>query len=98
MEITIKVIAGQYWAYACPRCDNGTMAWEKDKADSEPYLKCILCGEEWHREKFLEKRGKMHRESGNSEANPQENTENKPEKRDKKRHKWQFGYAQNENK
>lgn len=98
MEIKTRVVAGLYWAYACPRCDNGTMAWEREKVDSEPFLKCVLCGAEWHFQEFLKKQGKTHRDGGNSEAKSQINSENKPEKRDIKSYKWQFGHAQNENK
>jgi len=35
-----------YSYFPCTRCLNGTMAWERDKNDVPPYLKCMLCGKE----------------------------------------------------
>ena len=35
-----------YSYFPCTRCLNGTMAWERDKTDIPPYLKCVLCGKE----------------------------------------------------
>ncbi len=35
-----------YSYFPCTRCLNGTMAWERDKVDTPPYLKCVLCGKE----------------------------------------------------
>ena len=55
MEIKLRNVCKGYVAYACPRCVGGTMYWEQDKADSLPYLKCILCGEEVRQEKKFEK-------------------------------------------
>jgi len=89
MEVKIRVI-GDGWAYACPRCLNGTMSWEQDKADSLPYLKCILCGKEVRQREKFEKTGKNVPKGQKSEAKVTAETENKPEKKAIKSNKWQF--------
>lgn len=51
MNVRLRHFEG-YYAYACPRCINGSMAWELDKVGSAPYLKCILCGKEVREKRF----------------------------------------------
>ncbi len=91
MEIKTRTVAVNYWAYTCPRCINGTMAWEKDKQEEPNYLKCILCGKEIRQNKISENKPKKSRKINNSEAKPPVQTEEKPVKKD---YKWRFSHAQ----
>lgn len=98
MDIRTRYVVKGYWAYICPNCIGGTMAWEQDKIDDEPYLKCVLCGEELRKEKFFRKSQRNARKDSKSEAKSKELDENKQNKTHKKDYKWQFTHAQSENK
>ena len=87
MEIKVRCVCKGYVAYACPRCLNGTMKWEQDKADSPSYLKCILCGREVWKEKKFEKTGENTPKRQRFEPTAGRVGENKGVK---KTYKWQF--------
>ncbi len=89
-KVKIRII-GNYWAYACPRCDNGTMAWERDKVDAPRYLKCILCGRVVGDESFYKKSGEKSQKGNTFEAKPEDLGEELPPKKD---YKWQFSHVQ----
>ncbi|MFA7101304.1 MAG: hypothetical protein WC196_06195 [Bacilli bacterium] len=91
MEVKTRIVADNFWAYCCPRCDNGTMAWERDKADEPAFLKCVLCGKEVHQEKFYKKSGKKSSKEAISEANSAQQGQEKPAKKD---YKWRFTHVQ----
>lgn len=83
---------GDGWAYACPRCLNGTMSWEQDRADTLPYLKCILCGKEVRQHEKFEKTEKKVPTRQKSEAKIDVEPKNKRKKTDNKSEKkWVFG-------
>lgn len=90
MDIRIRHVCDGYFAYACPRCLNGTMKWEQDKAYSLPYLKCVLCGREVRQEKKFDKTGGNAPKRWKSEATADKTGENKDNKTPIKSHKWQF--------
>ena len=90
MEVKIRACGNSGWAYACPRCLNGTMMWEQDKAETLPYLKCVLCGQEVRQREKFEKTGKNVPKRQKFEAKVNSETENKPEKTVIKTGKWQF--------
>ncbi len=88
MEVKTRAV-GEYWAYCCPRCVNGTMAWEHDKAGEPPFLKCVLCGKEVHENN--KKSGEKSSRKPDFEAKA---GDKEPEKQDKKDYKWRFSHAQ----
>lgn len=93
MRVRIKRINREFVAYACPRCLNGTMKWEQDKADGPSYLKCILCGAEVREEKFVktEKKAQTGRKSeAKIPSRDGKIGENRGNKTAIKSHKWQF--------
>lgn len=89
MDVKKRAI-GDGWAYACPRCLNGTMSWEHDKAGTLPYLKCILCGKEVRQREKFEKTEKNARKRGKFERETRKINENNEEKTPIKSAKWQF--------
>ena len=91
MEVKKRAI-GDGWAYACPRCLNGTMSWEHDKAGTLPYLKCVLCGQEIRQREKFEKTGKKVPTGHKFEREIAVEAENKGNKTENKRvKKWVFG-------
>lgn len=89
MEVKLRYI-GDYVAYACPRCLNGTMYWQQDKSGTLPYLTCILCGEEVRQREKFEKTGKNVPKGQEFEAKPEKIGKNKRNKKGIKTVKWQF--------
>jgi len=71
----VKTFDGDFWAYPCTRCANGTMAWEKDwvKGVEQHYLKCVLCGSEVRN---FRNKPEISSETGKSEAKSVKNDEN----------------------
>lgn len=92
MDIKVRYVCDGYFAYACPRCLNGTMNREQDKG-SLPYLKCILCGREVRQEKKFGKTGKNVSKRQKSEAETEKISENKDNKTSIKSPKWQFAQS-----
>jgi len=84
--VEIRHVCKGFVAYACPRCLNGTMTWEQDKAYTSPYLKCILCGNE----KRFGKPREMPHKYDKLEAKTGKSDKKNREKTDIKTHSWQF--------